>query len=322
MRLDLTDLDLTSMLDALGIEWEDESHPNVTRHCIGICCPYCGDDDYHCGIFKSGKNFSCFRCQSTGPFFSLVNRITGIGWREFLSWVELHGRPQQQSGGADAVTKVFQGGGANADSAPKTYVTLPPYCRSIDNAMKLSPPFRKFAKKRRFPPETFEAWGCQVCIHGKWAHRLIIPIKDKGKMIGFQCRAMLDDMEPKYDSPPGVRISDYLYNLEKGLHEGTMILVEGVFDVWRLGEGSVATFGSHVSSMQRNRILEVEPSELVFAWDNDPDSDIQTRALNAARQWLPFVERVKVITLPERLDPDDAGKDLVGSLIEEAEPLS
>lgn len=82
------------------------------------------------------------------------------------------------------------------------------------------------------------------------------------------------------------------------------MLVEGVFDVWRLGDGTVASFGTALGNVQRDKLFAMKPAEVVVAWD----ADAYPRAKKLAQSLADRV-RVKVLRLPRGTDPDELGAD-------------
>jgi len=80
--------------------------------------------------------------------------------------------------------------------------------------------------------------------------------------------------------------------------------VEGAFDVWRLGDGTVATFGTALSNIQRDSLFAMKPDEVVVAWD----ADAYPRAKGLAQSLADQV-KVKALRLPQGTDPDELGVD-------------
>jgi hypothetical protein len=316
--MDLTKLDIERFLNANDVVWL-KVHPNITRHCVGTCCPFCEDDSFHLGIFKSGKNFSCWKCGTTGSLFDLMSALIGMSWSAFVAEVNRHSEQVLVSDGVKAIRDLINGRALVAEEERLTYDTLPPKCLSVSSPLAQEEfLFCKFMKDRNIPLDSFIERGCVLGMMGELAHRLIFPIYENKKMVGYQGRALRDDLKPKYLFPDHFHTTEYLYNADSGLLNGRLILVEGAFDTWRMGDGTWATFSAHMSSQQRVKIMKAAPQQLVFAWD----SDAYNYALKEARYWVPFVPEVKVLRLPEGHDPDSLGSETVYQLMESTEPLS
>ena len=316
--MDLTKLDIEAFLNANDVVWL-KLHPNITRHCVGVCCPFCEDDDFHLGIFKSGKNFSCWKCGTTGSLFDLMSALIGMTWTAFVAEANRHSEQALASDGVKAIRGIISGTASVAEEERQTYDSLPPGCLSVSSPLAQEEfLFIEFMKERNITLDSFIERGCVLGIVGELAHRLIYPIYADKKMVGYQGRALRDGLNPKYVFPDDFHTTEYLYNADSGLVNGRLILVEGAFDTWRMGDGTWATFSAHMSSQQRLKISKATPSCLVFAWD----SDAYAKALEEARYWVPFVPEVKVLRLPEGQDPDSLGRDTVYQLMEGTEPLS
>lgn len=107
--------------------------------------------------------------------------------------------------------------------------------------------------------------------------RMIAPIYQFGKLVGFQGRAMHDSIKPKYRFMAGLTAGDYLYNLDNALGNEWVILVEGIFDVWgvrRAGFNNVvASFGKHLTEIGA-RTLTTHFKRVLLFWDTDALKEI------------------------------------------------
>ena len=84
-----------------------------------------------------------------------------------------------------------------------------------------------------------------------------------------------------------------------------MILTEGVFDCWRVGEDAVATFGTHITEEQKKLIHRKNLKELIFAWDGDA----YWKARKIAQQFTCSLEKVRIVLFNKEEDPDSYGKE-------------
>lgn len=137
---------------------------------------------------------------------------------------------------------------------------------------------------------------------GEWAHHLVYPIRQKGKIVGFQGRDMTGRATTKYHTFHGSPLHECLYHSDVVKPGGCVVLVEGVFDVWRLGDGTVASFGTALSDVQRDKLFAMMPAEVVIAWDADAYSQAKSLAQSLADRI-----RVKALRLPRGTDPDELG---------------
>lgn len=153
----------------------------------------------------------------------------------------------------------------------------------------------------------------------EFAGRLIIPIYQMGQLVGFQGRAMHDSIKPKYRFMEGLTAGDYLFNLDNALGNETVVLVEGVFDVWgvrRAGYNNVvASFGKHLTEKGIRTLITNFRRGLLF-WDSDALKEIVKLA-----ESLEGMIDLQVTFLNGK-DPDEASVEEVMRAIEDAQTYS
>ena len=78
----------------------------------------------------------------------------------------------------------------------------------------------------------------------------------------------------KYYIPRGAKKNWALYNLDNAEKFSEVAIVEGVTDVWRIGDNAVATFGKQLSPAQKKTLRDrFRGKRLVFVPDmNDPQT--------------------------------------------------
>jgi len=146
--------------------------------------------------------------------------------------------------------------------------------------------------------------------------RVIIPIKDeKGNTVAFSGRTYMekDKDSPKYINSPQTKIftkSNVLYNLNNALNSIKMndrvVLFEGYMDVIAAHRSnikeSVASMGTSLTKEQV-RLMKRYTNNVVICYDGDPAGiEATSRAINLLRNEN---MNIKIIMLPDRLDPDD-----------------
>lgn len=171
--------------------------------------------------------------------------------------------------------------------------------------------------------------------YDRFRHRIMIPIRDpRGRMAGFGARAVDPEDMPKFLNSPQTAIFDkgrLLYGLDKARKPirtlDQAIIVEGYMDVIGLHqagfENVVSPMGTAISEHQL-RLLKRYSRRMVLALDPDVAGIKATmRGLTVARETLDrradptFDARglvrhegrldadIRVVTLPEGLDPDE-----------------
>ncbi len=169
--------------------------------------------------------------------------------------------------------------------------------------------------------------GLRITVDGKEPYdrfrgRLILPIRDaRGRVIAFGGR-ILDSGKtdaPKYLNSPDTPLFDKgrtLYNLHMAApaarQSGRLIVVEGYMDVVALAmvgiEECVAPMGTALTETQIELLWrQVESPVLCF----DGDAAGQRAAMRAIGRALPLLKpahSLRIVTLPQGLDPDDLVK--------------
>ena len=150
--------------------------------------------------------------------------------------------------------------------------------------------------------------------YDRFRGRLIIPIHDiNGAVCGFGGRALAKDAEPKYLNSPESSIfnkGSILFNLNRAKDEirikGRAILCEGYFDVISLClagfPGTVGTMGTSLTDSHA-RLLGRYCKSALLCYDGDRPGQKSTIGAGATLLRQGFT--VKVVPLPEGMDPDD-----------------
>lgn len=102
--------------------------------------------------------------------------------------------------------------------------------------------------------------------------RLLIPIVQNGIEIGVSLRRVNNAHFPKWShQPASIKTSELLYNIDEYKGDDSIVVVEGIFDVWafhELGIYAVCTYGAHLSNEQY-RILIRTGADIVLCYDGD-----------------------------------------------------
>jgi DNA primase len=170
--------------------------------------------------------------------------------------------------------------------------------------------------------------------YDRFRGRLVFPIRDRaGYVVGFGARA-LDDSVPKYLNSPQTDVFDksaVLFGIDQAKNairdDGIAVIVEGYMDVLMAHQNGrsnvVASMGTALTEKQI-RVIKKLAKRLVLALDADAAGDQATlRGLEVAKETLDrravpvptarglirYEEQldaeIRVVTLPESLDPDE-----------------
>lgn len=175
----------------------------------------------------------------------------------------------------------------------------------------------------QFPEEMLIEAGLRIAVeerepYDRFRGRLMLPIQDaRGRVIAFGGR-LLEDREgaPKYLNSPDTPLFDKgrtLYSLHNAApaarRSGRLIVVEGYMDVVALAaagiEECVAPMGTALTEQQIELLWrQVDSPILCF----DGDAAGQRAAMRAIGRALPMLRpahSLRIVSLPQGLDPDD-----------------
>lgn len=139
--------------------------------------------------------------------------------------------------------------------------------------------------------------------------RLVVPIMQGLTLVGWQARiiAPMPRHVPKYMTSPNLRKNQVIYNLDNAILHPIVVIVEGVFDVWRTGDASVCMFGKTVSAKQRLLLETVygQAGGCIIALDQDAEQTSYKLAETFRQNDKMFPLGTVVAQLPENKDPDE-----------------
>jgi len=288
---------LTDYLNGIGVPFITEGK-NVTPGWIEITCPFCGDPSYHLGI-SPNLLFNCWRCGEKGNIVKLVMELEGIPYHkarkragEFdTKWAESFRRDIKERLGHNI---------------------LPEEAKS-----ELLDTHTNYLRGRRFHPDAIQSEYNILGVGsiGKYKFRVIAPCTLEGTTVNFTALAVLNQ-SPKYLHCPNeeaiVPMKSLLYNIDNV--GKTMLIMEGITDVWRIGKGSVAVMGMEFSKEQLALVVKSDVKNVFVMFDSGEVE--QKKANHLATNLSGIVDHVEVIELPEG-DPGDLSESDVNHLREE-----
>ncbi|BEV00837.1 DNA primase [Novosphingobium olei] len=195
-----------------------------------------------------------------------------------------------------------------------------------------------------FPEDMLIEAGLRIVVEGKdpydrFRDRLMLPILDaRGRVIAFGGRILSPEKTdaPKYLNSPDTPLFDKgrtVYNLHRAgpaaRQSGRIVVVEGYMDVVALAAAgiaeAVAPLGTALTEHQLERLWRVtERPTLCF----DGDAAGQRAAMRAVVRALPMLQpghSLRIVTLPQGMDPDDVvkkqGPQAMETLLGEARSL-
>jgi DNA primase len=283
------DTDIESLLEDLNIEYHT-SGKNISKNCIGISCPFCGDTSTHLGIFKENKNYSCFICGEKGSLPKLIKELTDLSWAEIFS-----------------IIKNYTGGIFSALQSPTIYTHQ-------ENEIKIPVGVhrglqglqRDYLASRGFDPDYLEQEydlmsGTEI---GKFKFRLVIPVKKQGKITSIVGRDITDKAKLRYknlaESQSVLPVKQSIYNLDK--MKETAILCEGPFDCWAFDPYGIAIFGIKITPVQMYELYLKNFYKIIVCLDQSAQKQAKQIAMNLST----FVPEVKIVILQSGEDPAES----------------
>lgn len=198
-------------------------------------CPWCGTDTrkFHMGYNVAGHFVNCWKC----------------GWHPLLATMReiLQDRAtkQQIREVVGDIANAPQGGIRKHSGRFKEPAGVGP----------LRAAHRKYLHKRRYDWRALsEMWRVQgIDMRGEPPWRIYIPVEQQGELVAWTSRSITNDTaKARYKSSSledsNTPIKNTIYGVD--LCQSTAILVEGPFDVWRIGPGAVCGFGVDISPGQ------------------------------------------------------------------------
>jgi DNA primase len=251
------DFDVRAYLKHIGIPFWEEGNKNVGRGWIGLQCLFCADSHNHLGVSLSFKNYSCWKCGTTGSLLSLITELEGISYGAALDRIDdfqsiLPIEPEVQ--------ERLQGNHNDI---------LPYGCLE-----KLTAGQRGYLSKRRFDPDRLvELWDLRAGpITGPWSYRIIIPVRLRNRIVTWVGMDTAGVHAAKYKAAPTresyVPTGELVYGAD---HTGKNVLVvEGATDVWRMGPGTVGLLGMGTTEYKVDQLLALGAERYFIMLDGEP----------------------------------------------------
>ncbi len=288
--MEFTDFDIISYLQSRNIPFS-YSGKNVSSDWIGINCIFCIDGSNHLGINLHSKAFSCFKCAEKGNAIKLVQEIEGVNFSKACN-----------------IIKEFRNG--TFIPKEKTYQSKVKF--PLGTTKNFTESHLAFLRSRRYDPDTVIK---KYNIHatgpiGEFKHRIIIPIYHKERIVTFVGRDVTGRADKPYiNSSDQYSIKDVkqcLYNFDS-IIQNKVVIVEGIFDAWRIGDGAVATFGTKYTREQLRLLKGIKQAFILY------DNDAILVAYKLAYDLSTIVPKIEVLELSEG-DPDDLSEQDVRCL--------
>ena len=276
-------VDILTILNQYHVDYDPSR-----RGWLNVRCPMpgCSDTGKHGGFNIAGSYYTCWKCgaHSLASVLRRLLRLPGDTIDTLLA----------ENEGRLSVISVL-----NKKTAGAKKVKWP--------GQPLNGAERRYLKGRGFDPDYLIAhYGIAGGgIAGPWKYRVLIPFFQDGVLVSFLGRDITGKSSMRYrnlDLELSVRDPKAcLYNLDHCKSDQVFVL-EGTTDVWRMGDGFVATLGTAVTPGQV-RLLGQRFKKVTFLFDPEPEAQGKARKVGA--QLAAMGVAVELIDLELSRDPGD-----------------
>ena len=285
------DVDIASFLEDRSITYYTEGK-NISSGWIGIQCPFCNDHSNHCGINIATNIFSCWICGEKGNVFKLISELEQCSYKKAKTIASQFRKDISCSCNTTLLL--------NNRIEHSVQDVLPKTCQNT-----LPKIHTNYLLKRNFSPEYLIKKYHIKAVHtiGRYRFRIIAPFFLHSKTITFVARDVTGKSNQRYLTCKNhdciIPVKKTLYNIDT-VRKKKVIILEGITDVWRIGDGSVANSGLTFTPEQLCMLIDkgVEEAFIIF------DEGAENQARKYGETLSTILNKVNIITLPEG-DPAD-----------------
>jgi DNA primase len=327
------------------------------------CCPFHNENTPSFTVNQENKYYHCFGCGKTGDAIKFLQEYQKMSFNEAVEWIakkigfKIPVGPESNEAKKrrELKNKILEVNKLTAEyyfsnfQKPEARVALE-YLRKRELSDETIVRFGmgcslddfgmvKFLKGKGYSEQTIKDAGL-LNSNGNdiFARRIIIPIIDKqGDVLGFGGRAIFENDKPKYKNTPQSVLFDkssilFGINLISKYRKdrvdiNALILVEGYMDVISLNQAGIvnviASMGTSLTIQQCEKIKTIVNNVYVCF---DGDAAGQNATWRSLDMLANAGGEVKVISIPDKMDPDDYvkkyGKDGFEKLTFGALPLN
>lgn len=287
-----------SLLEKHNISYKS-SGKNIGKEWISITCPECFDDRGHFGISLKHPVCSCFLCGYKSSVSKLISKLLRISYKK-----------------ADKLVKECYE--IEEEEKEETEPDEEEFFKLYNSFGRLRDEHKNYLLKRNFDPDFIERKYLLKASDnfGSWKYRIIIPLVFNGKVKNFVGRDITDKQEIRYrycsDEISLLKRSKLWYDNNNGRSD--VILVEGIFDSWRIGEPSIALLSTQFTKFQIVSLLKRRFNRIFILFDADDSG--KEKASELSYLLSSGYDNIEILEL-ESGDPADLSENDVKSLKKE-----
>ena len=239
----------------------------VNKGWANVACPFCSDDHNHLGFNLTGDYAHCWKCGGHN-IRQALSKVLSVSLSQIDDIISQY---------QDKNSLLYRLNGKVKPKAVRLELPTDGFTSSE----------RKYLLSRKFFPrqlhEKYEVVGGGLT--GKWKFRIVIPLIIGGKIVSWTARSILsksqcDELKiPRYKNlsieESVMNPKDVLFNIDNCLSD-KVVLTEGAFDVFRLGDGFLCSFGT---SLTQSQIAELgrRYNKIYIMFDNEEEAQKKAR---------------------------------------------
>lgn len=291
-----------------GVGYITEGHKHCQDGWIQVRCPFCsGSRGWHLGFNTTSNVFNCWRC-GRHSFKKTLKGITNITDQEIKKILAKYSSTMSH----------FK----REKPKKKMQVLIRREAKWPKGTGILRIMHKEYLINRGFNPnKLITDWGIRgTYTYGDYKYRIIAPIMLQGKMVSFQGRDVTNLSSLKYKAcrkkDEAIHHKNIMYGMDHvPKDQKRIIVVEGIFDVWRLGKGNaVCSFGIVHRPPQLAMLYEFGFKEVFLLFD--PEYQAQKQADKITATLANMGVETFIVNGPVNKDPGEYSSEEVNELLE------
>lgn len=268
----------------------------TNRGWVNTKCIYCGGSSYKLGFNPTEDYCTCFAC-GLHNLKETLSKLLAIPKKNINDVIEQY----------KTRTIILNKLNDKKTTAVKNLV-LP--------TDTFTPIERKYLKSRNFNPsylhKKYNVVGGGIV--GDWKYRIIIPVIINGKIVSWTGRSILEKSKldelkiPRYKNleikKSVINPKECLFNLDNSKNK-TVVLTEGPFDVMRLGDDFICSFGTSLTQSQIKEI-RLRYDKVFIMFDNEIEA--QQKARNYGQMLSSVGVDVEIVDAYSDFNKNDGGE--------------
>ena len=257
----------------------------------------------------------CYYCQGTSK-----KEARDAIWSRLHANGEFFHVKKEQAFPEDGAGLFDLGGGESGEGDVGPRVVFPQGVGISDPSVP--PEVTAYLMERDVDPVQLER-ECAACWcpnpTGNGIGRIVFPVYRNKVLVGWQGRALPRDCSkavPKYWTSGSK--ANWLFNLDRARWFPFGVLVEGVFDCFRVGVQGVCRFGKTTSTAQLRMLVSAWGGQGVVVLPDMNDPEALPGAVKETKLWNArslFKDGAKVVRLPAGSDPGSLTHEAIAELV-------